>query len=126
MEKQFKLDAKGDVSLFTDLISLLEELASAEKHAKNNFEHFKEDKNKSERWLEISNDLRNMRQKYLTILVKEKNGEVFCFSKHLLIAMKNCDEVGNRFFFDGETEEAKVLYEDRIKLINYLLEVNEI
>lgn len=124
MKKENKI---GDVNLWSDLISLLEELTNLEKHAINNISHNEEiNKERAKRWKEIATDIRNLRHKWLGLLVNDKYNyeELFCFSKHLLTASKNFIEVGNKL--EDTPEYSNQAFQDRAKLLDYLIEMNEL
>ncbi len=117
----------GDVGLFSDLISLLEELTNIEKHCINNIEHNREvNPKRSERWKEIGIEIRNLRHKWMGLLVNKKYAyeELWCSSKHLLTASKNFIEVGNKL--ESIPEYSNQAFADRIKLINFIVEMNEL
>lgn len=127
-KKSLELDKEtGDVSLIADVFSLVEELASAEKHAKNNYKLNLDlgRKERAELFLEVSDKIRKIRFEFQKILDGYKDDETHCFNKHLSIAMKNLDEVGNRFF-ESKKEMAMYCYNKRYELFEDFLTLNEL
>lgn len=126
--KEFKKRDAGDVSLYSDLISAISELTCAEKHSLNNAEINREKDNKRyKRWLEISEQLRKIRHKWMGLLINKKYDyeELLCETKHLLNASKNLIEVGNKLS-DLVPEYSDIAYQDRIKLIEIVIEMNDL
>jgi len=122
-----KKETTGDVSLYSDLISLIEELCCVEKHAQNNIKHNEENKERAEKWVVIADDLRKLRFKWQGLLDNKKYSyeELHCTTKHLLTASKNFLEVGNKLF-DVNKEYSREAFTDRIKMLDIVIDMNEL
>ncbi len=119
------MDKKGDVSLIEDLIVALQNLISAESHALGSYQMNKDDKKESEKWIQTMNFLREIRTRWLQIIVtKEDNSQKWCISKHILSSAMCLAEVGNRYNSEGKIESAKIAYDDSGSLIGLFMYLN--
>jgi hypothetical protein len=62
------------------------------------------------------NESRDIRKTLMSKIVKNKDGEVWCISKHLLSASMRLMEVGTKMLNNGEKEKAEDLFQKSYKL----------
>ena len=102
-KKIFDLATEQDLSIAVmNLISIEEHLA------------FTAGKTKDEKYIDIYNAVRKLRSKYLKKLVKNKQGEAWCISKHLLAATMRLMETGVKYGAEGNKKEALEIFSDAI------------
>ncbi|PJE67927.1 hypothetical protein COU94_04530, partial [Candidatus Shapirobacteria bacterium CG10_big_fil_rev_8_21_14_0_10_38_8] len=77
MEKGEKLDLSSDEDLSIGIMNLI----SMEEHF-----FFTYNKTKDAKYLDLLNEIREMRKSALKRIIKDYEGEVWCISKHLLAA----------------------------------------
>ena len=116
---EFNKEHKLDLSSGEDLSIGLMNLISLEEHAY--FSYIKTDEKK---FLELLERIREIRKEHLKKIVNEKNGEVWCMSKHLLASSMRFIETGNKFLKEGKKEEAEKLYKDAFELYSMFWEIN--
>ena len=116
---EFNREHKLDLSSGEDLSIGLMNLISLEEHAY--FSYIKTDEKK---FLELLERIREIRKEHLKKIVNEKNGEVWCMSKHLLASSMRFIETGNKFLKEGKKEEAEKLYQDGFELYSMFWEIN--
>ncbi len=75
--KDFKESDKIDLSSKEDLAVAIMNLISLEEHL-----FFTYNKTNDKKYLEILNETRELRKKYLAQIVKNPEGEIWCISKH--------------------------------------------
>lgn len=63
------------------------------------------------RYLDLLNEVRQIRKKLLKRLIKKYEGEVWCISKHLLAATMRLNEVGTKALNQGRKKEAWELFQ---------------
>jgi hypothetical protein len=91
--KRIQKAKEGDVDLSRDedLSIALMNLVSLEEHF-----YFTALKTDNQKYLELMKSIREMRKKYLAVIVKDPKGEEWCISKHLLAASMRLYEVGTK------------------------------
>lgn len=116
---EFNKKQELDLSSGEDLSIGLMNLISLEEHA-----YFSYIKTSDEKFLELLNKVREIRKEHLKKIVNEKDGEVWCMSKHLLASSIRLIETGNKFLKDGKKKEAEKLYEDAFELYSMFWMIN--
>ena len=115
LEKSSKLDLSSDEDLSVAVMNLI----SLEEHM-----FFSFGKTKKEEFLNYLEKLREMRKELMKRLVKRKEGEVWCISKHLLSATMRLIEVGTKYLNKGEEKEAKNFFEKAYNLYSFFWGIN--
>jgi len=110
-----------DITLTEDLLEGLMNLISLEEHFWASWEMTREDIN-----LKMLDEIRKMRSKWLSLLVKEAKSQEWCESKHLLAASMRLKEVGTRFLQTKQIKEAKEAFKDAGRLVELFLIINKI
>jgi len=77
---------------------------------------FTYNKTKNEKYLDLLNEVREMRKSLLKRIVKDYEGEIWCISKHLLAASMRFIEVGTKALTKGEKKAAKDLFQKSYQL----------
>lgn len=113
---------KLDITLIDDLIEALMNLVSLEEHFWYSYQISKDERN-----LQFLNKIREMRSKWLSLIVTEgkKPEQRWCESKHALASAMRLREVGTRFLQTNQIKEAKQAFNDVEKLISMVFEINE-
>ena len=102
-KKLFDLATEQELSIAVmNLISIEEHLA------------FTAGKTRDERYIDVYNAVRKLRSKYLKRLVKNKQGEAWCISKHLLAATMRLMETAVKCGAEGNKKEALEIFSDAI------------
>jgi len=102
-KKAEKTDPKKlDVSLNQDLSIAVMNLISAEEHLA-----FTAMKTGKQEYAHVLNSVREMRKRLLAQLIKNKEGEMWCISKHLLAATMRLIEVGTRYIGSDDKKAAE-------------------
>lgn len=109
--ESFKAGGALDLSSDEDLSIAIMNLISLEEHF-----YFTAEKTGKKEYLDMVNEVREMRKKLLGKMVDKKEGEVWCISKHLLAASMRLIEVGTKAQTDGKSEEAKEVFDYAYKL----------
>jgi len=112
--KKFKAKvAKEELDLSTeeDLVLAITNLISIEEHL-----FFTAEKTGKVVYLDILNEVREMRKKLLKKIIKDYEGEVWCISKHLLAGTMRLMEVGTKYLSQNKKEEAKNYFDDAYTL----------
>lgn len=115
MEKGEKLDLSSDEDLSIAIMNLI----SIEEHF-----FFTYSKTKDEKYLDLLNEVREIRKKALKKIIKDYQGEVWCISKHLLAASMRLMEVGTKFLTKGDKNNAKEMFEKSYQLYSLFWELN--
>lgn len=101
------LDKEQELSMAVmNLIALEEHLA------------FTISKTKKEKYIELYNAVRNLRSKYMRMIVKNTEGEMWCAAKHTLVASMHLIETGIKFGADKNKKEAAALLKDAAEMYN--------
>lgn len=130
MEKQnfiktidkIKKKNKLDLSVGEDLSIALMNLISLEEHFL-----FSYMKTENRKFLEFSEQAREIRKKLLAKIVKKDDkdySEKWCISKHLLATSMRLIEVGTKYLHDGKKSEAEELFMDAFNIYNIFWAVN--
>ena len=117
--ENFKTADKIDLSSKEDLAIAVMNLVAIEEHL-----FFTYGKTNKEKYLELLNEVRQMRKKYLAEIVKNPEGEIWCISKHLLSSTMRLMEVGTKMLNDDKKDEAKDLFEKALTLWNIFWGLN--
>lgn len=117
MKKENKLDLSSDEDLSIALMNLI----SIEEHL-----YFSGMKTGKRKYFEMLSDVREMRKKYLKVIVKnpEPQSEEWCISKHLLASSMRLIEVGNKHLAKKEGEKAREKFEDAFRLYSLFFGIN--
>ena len=115
MEKGEKLDLSSDEDLSIGIMNLI----SMEEHF-----FFTYNKTKNEKYLELLNEIREIRKSALKRIVKDYEGEVWCISKHLLAASMRFMEVGTKSLTKGDKADAKDLFNKSYQLYSLFWGLN--
>lgn len=103
--KEVQTKNKLDLSSDEDLSIAIMNLISIEEHL-----FFTAVKTGKIKYLDILNEVRQMRKKLLKKIIKDYEGEVWCISKHLLAATMRLNEVGTKSLNQGKKKEAWELF----------------
>jgi len=104
--KVFQTKNKLDLSADEDLSIAIMNLISIEEHM-----FFTATKTGRIKYLDILNEVRQMRKKLLKRIIKDYEGEIWCISKHLLAASMRLVEVGTKALNRGKKKEAWELFQ---------------
>lgn len=115
LEKGEKLDLSSDEDLSVGVMNLI----SLEEHF-----YFTYNKTKKDEYLDLLNQIREMRKSLLKKLIKEYEGEVWCISKHLLATSMRLMEVGTKALTKGDKESAKDLFQKSYQLYSLFWGLN--
>jgi len=101
MEKGHKLDLSSDQDLSIAIMNLI----SMEEHF-----FFTYGKTKDKKYLDLLEQVREMRKSALKRIIKDYEGEVWCISKHLLAASMRFMEVGTKYLTKGDKADAQDMF----------------
>jgi hypothetical protein len=107
MEKGEKLDLSSDEDLSIGIINLI----SMEEHF-----FFTYSKTKDTKYLDLLNEIREMRKSALKRIIKDYEGEVWCISKHLLAASIRFMEVGTKALTKGDKKDVEDMFQKSYQL----------
>lgn len=99
---RLKREGKLDLSSEEDLSLAVMNLISLEEHF-----YFTGAKTGKEKYYDLLNQVREIRQELLKKLVGQTEGETWCVCKHLLAASMRLIEVGTKYQEKGEKKEAE-------------------
>lgn len=109
-----------DLSAWEDLSIGIMNIVSLEEHA-----FFSYIKTQDKKFLEILENVREMRKELLKLIVKDDDGsEKWCMSKHFLASSMRMFEVGNRMLHEGNKEEADKFYKNSAELYGMFWKLN--
>jgi len=114
------MDSKGDIGLEEDLAFALAHLVALEHHAEISYGMTKDKK-----WLEVENIAREIRQKWLKLIVRNPTAHTWCISKHLLGSFMGLSEIGNRYNTTKQYNESCQAYDDATRLMALMFVINE-
>jgi hypothetical protein len=97
---------KLDLSSGEDLSVAIMNLTSIEEHL-----FFSLGKTGNEKYIDLLDQIREMRKKLLKQIVKNDEGEEWCISKHLLAGCMRLMEVGTKSLTKGDKKEARKYFE---------------
>lgn len=98
---------KIDISKEQELSIAVMNLISIEEHLA-----FTIAKTKKQAYIDIYNEIRKLRSKYMKKIVKNKKGQNWCVSKHLLATTMRLLETGIKYGKEGKKKEAMELLND--------------
>lgn len=108
-----------DLSKDEDLSIAIANLISIEEHF-----YFTSQKTGNDKYLDLLNEVREMRKDLLKKIIKEYEGEVWCISKHLLAGSYRLMEVGTKLLGEGKKKEAKEMFDKSYSLYSLFWGVN--
>lgn len=115
LEKGEKLDLSSDEDLSIGIMNLI----SIEEHL-----FFTYNKTKNSKYLDVLNEVREMRKDLLKRIIKDYEGEVWCISKHLLAASMRVMEVGTKALTKGDKQDAEDLFQKSYSLYSLFWGLN--
>ncbi len=113
--KEKKLDLSSDEDLSIAIMNLI----SIEEHL-----YFTHQKTGKDAYMELLNEVREMRKQLLKRIVVEYEGEVWCISKHLLASSMRLIEVGTKALGKGDHGTAKDSFEKAYRLYSLFWGLN--
>lgn len=111
--------SKFDLSADEDLSLAIMNLVSIEEHL-----FFTGKKTGDDKYFDLLSEVRETRKQLLEKIIKDKEGEVWCISKHLMAASMRLIEVGNKQYKSGNKKEALDLYDKAYNLYNLFWGLN--
>lgn len=115
LEKGEKLDLSSDEDLSIAIMNLI----SIEEHF-----FFTYNKTKSAKYLDLLNEVREMRKTLLKRIIKDYEGEVWCISKHLLAGSMRLMEVGTKSLTRGDKTDADDFFQKSYELYSLFWGLN--
>jgi len=115
LEKGEKLDLSSDEDLSVAIMNLI----SIEEHF-----FFTYAKTNDSKYLDLLNEVREIRKSALKKIVKEYEGEVWCISKHLLAASMRFMEVGTKALTKKDKHEARDMFNKAYQLYSVFWGLN--
>ncbi len=115
MEKGHQLDLSSDEDLSIGVMNMI----TIEEHF-----FFTYNKTKDKKYLDLLNEVREMRKSLLKRIIKDYEGEVWCISKHLLAASMRVMEVGTKALTKGDKKDASELFEKSYQLYSLFWGLN--
>jgi hypothetical protein len=115
MEKGEKLDLSSDEDLSIGIMNLI----SMEEHF-----FFTYNKTKDAKYLDLLNEIREMRKSALKRVIKDYEGEIWCISKHLLAASMRFMEVGTKALAKGDKSDAQDMFQKSYDLYSLFWGLN--
>jgi hypothetical protein len=108
-----------DLSSDEDLSIAIMNLISIEEHL-----FFTAQKTENPKYLELLNQVREMRKELLQKIVKNPEGEIWCISKHLLAGTMRLEEVGTKALGKGDKSGAEALFKKAYQLYSLFWGLN--
>lgn len=115
MEKGHKLDLSSDEDLSIGIMNLI----SIEEHFFFNY-----NKTGNKKYLDLLNEIREIRKSALKRIIKEYEGENWCISKHLLASSMRFMEVGTKALSKGDQDDAADLFQKSYQLYSLFWGLN--
>jgi len=115
LEKGHKLDLSSDEDLSIAIMNLI----SMEEHF-----FFSYNKTKDVKYLDLLNEIREIRKSALKRIIKEYEGENWCISKHLLASSMRFMEVGTKSLTKGDKDDAADLFQKSYQLYSLFWGLN--
>lgn len=115
MEKGHKLDLSSDEDLSIAIMNLI----SMEEHF-----FFTYSKTGDSKYLDLLNEIREMRKSALKRIIKDYEGEVWCISKHLLAASMRFMEVGTKSLTKGDKKDSQEMFQKAYQLYSLFWGLN--
>jgi hypothetical protein len=121
LDKVEKVTAQKDLDLSSgeDLSIGIMNLISIEEHL-----FYTSQKTKNKKYLDLLNEVRQMRTELLKEIIKDYEGEVWCISKHLLAASMRLMEVGTKELKKTNKDKAWDLFDKSYKLYSLFWGLN--
>lgn len=113
--KEKKLDLSSDEDLSIAIMNLV----AIEEHL-----FYTSQKTGKDSYLDLLNEVRQMRKELLKEIITEYEGEVWCISKHLLASSMRLMEVGTKELGQGEKKKAWDLFAKAYKLYSLFWGIN--
>jgi len=110
---------KFDLSSDEDLSIAIMNLISIEEHL-----FFTAEKTENPKYLDLLNQVREMRKELLQKIVKNPEGEIWCISKHLLAGTMRLEEVGTKALGKGDKGQAQDLFKKAYQLYSLFWGLN--
>jgi len=107
---------KGDVAIDHELSIAVMNLISIEEHLACTI-----GKTQDKDYLELYNQIRNLRSKYMGKIVKNRKGESWCIAKHLLSTTMRLIETGVKHGAQGNSDEAISMFTDAMDTFQVFL-----
>ncbi len=104
------LQNKGDIAKEHELSIAVMNLISIEEHLA-----FTISKCGKKEYIDIYNEVRKLRSKHLAKLVKNREGEMWCISKHLLATTMRFLETAVKYGSENKKDEAMGFFNDAIE-----------
>lgn len=117
--EKIKKDKTWDLSSDEDLSVAVMNLISIEEHL-----FFTAQKTGKKEYFDFLEKVREMRKEFLAKIVKKKEGEIWCISKHLLAASMRLIEVGTKELKKGNKVEAYNLFKKSFELYSLFWGIN--
>ena len=108
-----------DLSLGEDLSIALMNLVSLEEHFAFSFMKTSEMK-----YLDMLEQVRELRKSLLKKIVKENEAENWCISKHLLASSMRLTEVGTKYLHNGKKKDAEECFIESFNLYSLFWAIN--
>mgnify|MGYP001060494592 CR=1 FL=1 len=115
LEKGEKLDLSSDEDLSIGIMNLI----SIEEHL-----FFTYNKTGNDKYLNLLNEVREVRKSLLKRIIKDYEGEIWCISKHLLAASMRLMEVGTKYLTKGDKKNASDLFKKSYHLYSLFWGLN--
>lgn len=115
MEKGEQLDLSSDEDLSIAIMNLI----SIEEHF-----FFTYNKTKDSKYLDLLNEIREMRKSALKRIIKDYEGEIWCISKHLLAGSMRFMEVGTKALTKGDKSDAEDMFQKSYQLYSLFWGLN--
>lgn len=106
-EQSSLVKAKGDLASDTELSIAVMNLISIEEHLA-----FTISKTKKEEYIDVYNEIRKLRSKYMKQIVKNYDGEMWCVAKHMLSSSMRLFETGIKHAAANDKKKAIELFLD--------------
>lgn len=113
--KEKKLDLSSDEDLSIAIMNLV----AIEEHL-----FFTSQKTGKSSYLDLLNEVRQMRKELLQEIIKDYEGEVWCISKHLLASSMRLMEVGTKELGKGNKQKAENLFKKAYNLYSLFWGIN--
>lgn len=109
--EELKKSGNFDLSLDEDLSIGIMNLVSLEEHF-----FFTALKTQKDEYLNLLQEVREIRKSLLARMIPQNEGETWCISKHLLASSMRLMEVGTKLQTDGKNDEAKDMFAKAYKI----------
>ncbi|HUW22146.1 MAG TPA: hypothetical protein VMW41_05800 [Candidatus Bathyarchaeia archaeon] len=117
--KKIQKQGKFDLSTQEDLSVAIMNLVGIEEHL-----FFTATKTGKIAYLDVLNQVREMRKTLLKKIIKDYEGEAWCISKHLLAASMRLNEVGTKSLSNNQKQEAWEFFNLAYKLYSLFWGIN--